>query len=262
MDEIVATDIQARISDWKADGYAIRENLLSPEVIDRLLQGIATHAAHHTGATFFLRPAVWREQAFHDRLTALRSERPDAFSAIYTSMQSSVLLTKALTGNAILEAVAECLECAPERLLLSSALLRMDPPKDTRNVLGWHQEQSYNPLNRNGDNAVTVWIPLQDTPAEQGAIWGMPGSHREGEVPNTVNQQAGGSTSFEIDGAILDRYKATCLPLRAGSGLIFGMYFFHASGHNTMSRIRFTARGRYHRLDEDYVPGRQAYIPA
>lgn len=216
MDKILAQDIQARKSDWEVTGYAIGENLLPAEVIDSLLQGIATHAAYHTGETFFLRPAVWRKQDFHDRLTALRAENPDVFSAIYTSIQSSVLLTNALTCNLIMETVAEYLTCTPERLLFSSALLRMDPPNDTRNILSWHQEQSYNPLNRNGDNAVTVWIPLQDTPEEQGAIWGMPGSHREGEVPNTIEQQqAGGSTSFEISGKILDNYQATCLPLRA-----------------------------------------------
>lgn len=262
MDTMVTQAAQVRISDWETNGYAIGENLLPPEVIDRLLQGIATHAAHHTGEAFFLRPGAWREQAFHDRLIALRAEAPDVFSAIYTSVQSSALLANALTSDLIMKTVAEHLKCAPERLLFSSALLRMDPPNDTRNTLSWHQEQSYNPLNRNGDNAVTVWIPLQDTPEAQGAIWGMPGSHREGEVPNSLKQQAGGSTSFEIDGKLLDRYQATCLPFRAGSGLIFGMYLFHASGNNKTARIRFTARGRFHRLDDDYVPGRQAYIPA
>ncbi|GAB5451556.1 MAG: phytanoyl-CoA dioxygenase family protein [Halioglobus sp.] len=92
----------------------------------------------------------------------------------------------------------------------------------------WHCDQYYWPLDN--DNTVTVWIPLQDTPAEMGPLAFSAGSHRIDLGRNLPI----GSDSERI---IAQELEAHALPFvqptfRAGDISFHAGWTFHRAGPN------------------------------
>jgi hypothetical protein len=118
--------------------------------------------------------------------------------------------------------------------------LRCDMPIRNQSVFKQHQDWSYNIGSK---NAVTAWIPLQDTSLEEGAPRIAPGSHKDGIYPHDK-------------GVILDRYRFNFIacPVRFGEVLIFDQKIVHESGVNTSDKIRFSVQIRYSDLrDAEYA---------
>ena len=118
--------------------------------------------------------------------------------------------------------------------------IRCDMPIRNQSVFKQHQDWSYNIGSK---NAVTVWIPLQDTSVTEGAPKFAPGSHKDGIYPHD-------------NGVILDRYRFNFVarPVRFGEVLIFDQKIVHESGVNTSDKIRFSVQIRYSDLqDAEYA---------
>jgi hypothetical protein len=118
--------------------------------------------------------------------------------------------------------------------------LRCDMPVCGQSVFKQHQDWTYNIGSK---NAVTAWIPLQDTSVREGAPKVAPGSHKDGIYPHD-------------NGVILDRYRFDFIdcPVRFGEALIFDQKIVHKSGVNMSDGIRFSVQIRYSDLqDEEYA---------
>lgn len=117
-----------------------------------------------------------------------------------------------------------------------AALMRCDMPIIGQRRFLRHQDYSYN---IGSDNSVTIWIPLQDTGAQEGALLIVPGSHKNGIYP----QQNGTITKdFEFD-------FVSC-PVKFGQALIFDQKLVHESGTNQSDVIRFSVQIRYSDLSD------------
>ena len=62
--------------------------------------------------------------------------------------------------------------------IYSAKLVAKEP--FTTNICHWHQDDAYYSQHVDSMTRMSVWIPLQDTTAEQGTIKVVPGSHKRG----------------------------------------------------------------------------------
>ncbi len=199
----------------------------------------------------------WNDPWFDRRLLDLRTENPRLFGSLYDCAQSAVAVSRLVTEPDVANAVAGLYGDDPQDLAYSGIMLRMDAPKDQRNVLSWHQDRAYYPQNLDGANGVVVTIALQDTSAELGALNVCPGSHREGliEPEQTSKDDYETTEQRAVPQPLVDKYPHTIAELGKGDMLIIHMNMFHRSGTNMSDRFRFSALCRYHRImTSDFVP--------
>jgi len=103
-------------------------------------------------------------------------------------------------------------------------------PPHARTELPWHQDNGYAPTEP--AEYVTCWLALEDATLDNGCIWVMPGSHRQGLVRHRMADR-----TFRI--GYHGHEHGTAAPTRKGAVLVFSSLLFHRSGPNlTGSRRR------------------------
>jgi ectoine hydroxylase-related dioxygenase (phytanoyl-CoA dioxygenase family) len=112
------------------------------------------------------------------------------------------------------------------------------PPKTegTRESV-WHQDFPYNPIDRRG--MLTVWVALEDVPAESGALRFVPGSHHLGPLGrlDLVNEEYDLDDILRQDDRALVREPVT-VPLLAGQATVHDALTLHGAGPNLSDRAR------------------------
>ena len=201
--------------------------------------------------------APWNDTAFDRAMIALRKRDPKIFGALYDCAQSAVDLLRLVSDPRLVEIAADCLDDTPDALSYSGITLRMDPPRDTRNSIDWHQDRSYYPQNWDGNNGLVATIAMQDIAAESGAIVMCPGSQREGLVSPLIGEKSDYETTEQrrVPDDLIARYRQCSAEARRGDVLLMNLNLVHRSGYNEQEHIRYTALCRFHRImAEDYVP--------
>ncbi len=92
----------------------------------------------------------------------------------------------------------------------------------------WHQDNGYVPTEP--EHYLTCWIALEDSTIENGCIWVLPGSHRQGFVEHKKTD-IGWQCYFGEDPGIP-------VPLQRGSMVAFHSLLFHRSTPNRSGSIR------------------------
>jgi hypothetical protein len=116
---------------------------------------------------------------------------------------------------------------------------------------GWHQDNGYGQLEP--ANALTTLTALDDTDEENGCLWIIPGSHRQGQIDVSDRltpeaKAAGIELSIEVSNAA----EAIPVELRAGDAVVFHCHLLHRSeGNFSQSRDRRVLFLRY--ADADAV---------
>jgi len=103
-------------------------------------------------------------------------------------------------------------------------------PPQARTELPWHQDNGYTPLVP--EEYVTCWLALDDAELDNGCLWVIPGSHRQGTLPHR-----NGAGPFRVghDGPDAD---GVAVPVSRGSVLVFSSLLMHRSGPNVTDRSR------------------------
>ncbi len=113
---------------------------------------------------------------------------------------------------------------------------------------GWHQDNGYGQLDP--PTALTTLTALDDADEQNGCLWLIPGSQRDGQVEIQITPEqkaAGADLSLKVDD-----HRAVPLPLRAGDALIFHAWMLHKSeGNRSAERDRRIIFLRY--ADADAV---------
>ena len=99
---------------------------------------------------------------------------------------------------------------------------------------GWHQDNAYGELDPyNGISSLTA---LDDADEENGCLWLIPGSHRNGQGMTRSKQDADEQRDINME---VDDSLAVPMPMKAGESLFFHCWMLHRSeGNRSKDRDR------------------------
>jgi len=114
-------------------------------------------------------------------------------------------------------------------------------PRDDKFLYAAHQDISFIPGSL---NSVSVWIPLQDVPAEIGPLEVIPGSHLDGLLQHNGERDVKKSRLIPMpsDSAFVP------VPVELGQAIVFSKFLVHRSGPNRSDAIRFSIQLRFNDL--------------
>jgi hypothetical protein len=138
----------------------------------------------------------------------------------------------------VLDAVGDLL--GPDLLVWRSVFF-VKPPRDASYV-SWHQDAAYWDLS--DARAVTVWIALTDSTADNGAVRVVPGTHRGGLVPHRPRRDARNRLS-RGQVACTPAADAVAVELRAGQFSVHHSLLLHSSPPNPSHALRAGLAVRY-----------------
>ncbi|XP_052470117.1 L-threonyl-[L-threonyl-carrier protein] 4-chlorinase-like [Carassius gibelio] len=104
--------------------------------------------------------------------------------------------------------------------------------------VAWHQDMKY--WGFDGGPVLSVWLALDDSLEDNGALQVIPGSHHSGLLPHHQSKRSGNmlSVNQEIPEELVETEKAILCPLQAGQMSIHDGLLVHASDPNTSNRRR------------------------
>ena len=158
---------------------------------------------------------------------------PDCVTRIYDEMRDHQVFIKLGLSPKITQIVYQLIR---QPTLYKKVPFRIDVPFETKELAFWHQDDFYV---KGNDEELTVWIPLFDTKVQQGALQVMPGSHKDGAVPHTMNVGKKTLPASVYENEI--RY----VEMARGDALFFSSFLLHSSSINISDEIRYSIQLRY-----------------
>jgi hypothetical protein len=104
------------------------------------------------------------------------------------------------------------------------------PPGIAGQTFPWHQDNGYNAPNP--DNNVTVWIALDETTVDNGCIWIVPASHKNGLIPHQKKSEDSWHIEVDVPG------QGEAVLLKPGEAVAFTGYTLHRSLDNRTAAAR------------------------
>jgi ectoine hydroxylase-related dioxygenase (phytanoyl-CoA dioxygenase family) len=159
-----------------------------------------------------------------------RGEPDEAVLRRYNAIHFPHKLSPALGAVMTLPGVVEVLTglIGPNVKCLQSMLFVKGPGKPGQS---WHQDEYYIPTR---DRSLTgVWIALEDAVVENGCLWVIPGSHREGYIRRRGKYS--GDEYADVDVCELAPFTerdGVPVEVPAGSVVFFNGYLLHSSNRN------------------------------
>lgn len=203
------------------------------------------------------------DHRFHARLIEFRAETPKLFGIVYDCMQISVGLHAFAHQRELVNAAAFLVGDQPHGLMSHSHVLRLDPPRDKRNLLDWHYDYFLNDPAHPNVGGIGTWMPLQQLTAETGGLEILVGSHRttfEQQAAPTKRGDDYTSEVFDIPQSYIDAHDKHVVEATIGDVIFFPMRLVHRGIANTSNRVRLTCLSRYYRFAaDDFLPGRKPF---
>ena len=228
-------DVAAPLDGWQAvtpeqearfreQGFLAIENAFTPEEVQGALEGmlrlIAGGVPGYRGVQF--------EAASRELLPSLSPEqKQDVVRKISHFTQHDARLHAMATHPQLL-AFAERLIGDKPGIFEDKALIK--PPKIGREK-PWHQDHAYWNLPLDA-RVVTAWIALDDAGLDNGCMFLIPGSHREGPVAHFKRRD------WQICDDQVQRPRVVAAPLKPGGVLLFDSYLQHGTPANTSPKRR------------------------
>ena len=119
-------------------------------------------------------------------------------------------------------------------IAIYSAKLTAKLPQST-DICHWHQDNAYYNAHALSQTRMSTWIPLVDANEENGCLWVVPGSHRDGV---REHGKYGGQCPTSMGPADMEAEGAIPCPVKAGSILLFSSYLWHHSKGNGTDQVR------------------------
>jgi ectoine hydroxylase-related dioxygenase (phytanoyl-CoA dioxygenase family) len=100
----------------------------------------------------------------------------------------------------------------------------------------WHQDNGYGELDPY--NAISCLTALDDTDVQNGCLWLIPGSNRDGQQKHEQRQKAV-DPAYKVEISVrADESKAIAMQMKAGECLFFNCWTLHKSEGNFSDRDR------------------------
>ena len=236
-------------------GYLVTKNLINKSKVNLVKRSIKLLLAKHIKNP--------KSNNFDEQLLYLRKSNKEKFGLLFDSLQTLAINYEILSDTKVLKKVATLLKVNVSSITLTDVALRLDPPKDDRNSLGWHQDSSYFRQNDNGSNGVVLWTPVVLISANMGRLEFLKDSHRLGslKIKKRIQKAKNKSSKRDIDQNKLTKFtKILKYDLNIGDSLLMNMDMVHRSGANLSKKFRISLIGRYHNMiSKDFNSGLNIY---
>ena len=113
------------------------------------------------------------------------------------------------------------------------------------------------PSHRGSENAVTVWLPLQDLKIGYGTLRVLPGSHKLKTVSGSIKKNS--IKRIDISSKNYET-KMVDLKVKAGEAIVMSQFLIHSSGDNNSDKIRFSLDFRLNDLGDKTYALRKYYV--
>lgn len=195
-----------QIEQYQEEGYVMLGRVLS----DAQLEGLR------------------QEEARFREARGVNNERPGTH--FFSKMAPySPILREVITLGAHVEALPQ-LQGTPDVAFRHDQFVTKMPDRNSqKSEFPWHQDEGYEPVTP--PLGVTVWIALDDMTLENGCIWVIPGSHKQGRLEHEARGEDGYLT-LPIEG---DGVPAI---MQAGEAIAFTGLTLHRSKYNRTEGIR------------------------
>ena len=238
-------------------GYAVEKNLLNKNSLKQIKISIF-HLLKK-----FLSKKHYLKNSLDEQLSYLRKNNKSKFGILFDSLQTLAINYEVLSNPKVLKKVAKLLNTIPSCITLTDVALRLDPPNDERNSLGWHQDSSYFRQNENGSNGLVLWTPVVYITKNMGRLEFLKDSHTLGplRIKKKIFKQKKKSSQREINSKKLNNFKNILnYDLKLGDSLLMNMDMVHRSGKNYSKKFRISLIGRYHNMiSKDFNSGLNIY---
>lgn len=202
---------EANRAKFEKDGFFVLPELFSGAEIDTLVQHLDPFARAHEeelkqqGINQGINRA--NEITFTTHLTA-----KDPFIMEFIKRPEFVTLATGLLG--------------PNVSLYwdQSVYKKPETPRD----FPWHQDNGYTPVDP--QQYLTCWLALNDATVENGCIWALPGSHKQGLIDHQATET--GKKGYFGD------EQGVPVPLQKGGVIVFSSLLLHRSGPNLSQGVR------------------------
>ena len=250
---------------FKKNGYIIVKKIISNKEIISVLENICeSYFRYNPNSKFKNLSNPWHSSNFHKEFKVFQIKDPETFSEMYDSAQSSVVVSKLISSNKILNIASSLLNCQKTNLSHYQNMVRMDTPYNKKNKSAWHQEVQffYNP-------GIVFWAPLIKMTNKLGYLNLLEKSHIGGEIDYKIRNPSSYTTSrlstCEIPKKILHfyikKFKKISAKVSLNDAVFFDSNLLHSSGDNTSIFTRFSCQTRFfNNLSKDFAPFRPKII--
>lgn len=195
---------------FEEDGFFIWENAFSPEEIDSLTSRIDVFVNQHY------------EQLAKKGNEWISRANEIAFTAHLAASDPEIM--KFVSQDKLVDLSAELID--PTVSLYWDQSVYKKP--ETKRDFPWHQDNGYTAVLP--EEYLTCWIALDDVTIENGCIWVLSGSHKQGLVEHVPTSSGYQCYTGEDPGIPV--------PIRKGSMVVFSSLLFHRSGPNLSDTSR------------------------
>lgn len=213
---ITLTDEQ--VSQFRRDGFLRLPQITSAEEVDHL---------RSTLKRLFDEKAGWDEGAQFDLVASDEDESTDLTQILQPVNYAPELRDTQYRVNAL--AIARQLLGEDATPSFEHSILK-GPQRGSETP--WHQDEAYRAADAFDYEQISIWMPLQDTAADQGCMQYIPGSHRGGIREHRRVNDDPKVHSIETVPSEFDASTAVACPLPAGGAVIHSGRTIHSAGPN------------------------------
>jgi ectoine hydroxylase-related dioxygenase (phytanoyl-CoA dioxygenase family) len=239
------------INKYTKNGYLIQKNLIEKNRLHLIISSIKSLLLK------YIKKTVRKNKSIDEQLIYLRKINKSKFGILFDSLQTLAINYKILTSTKVLNKIASLLNVDVASITLTDVALRLDPPIDQKNSLGWHQDSSYFRQNDKGLNGAVLWTPVTYITEEMGWLEFLKDSHKMGSLKIKRNK----SSKRVINNKKMKNFKKILkCDLKLGDALLMNMDMVHRSGKNNSNKFRISLIGRYHNMSSsDFNSGLNVY---
>jgi ectoine hydroxylase-related dioxygenase (phytanoyl-CoA dioxygenase family) len=212
---------------WNRDGYLVIERFAEPILLDALTESIVAMARASDRGEDIGDAYVVAEKAF----VAEGIAPEDRLSKIFRVHRHVEVFRNLAVDPRLLDLVEALLGTPEIDCFLSQFIFKVP------GALGqpWHQDAFYFPFDRGPQ--IGAWLAVTKTTLDNGPLWILPGSHREG-VHDVVPDRREHANHAYVE--IVDHDMSAAVPalLEAGDLLLFHSNLMHRSTDNVSQRRR------------------------
>ena len=179
-----------------------------------------------------------------DRRLALLAERwPDQVAGIMAPVNSGRFAGPEMFHTITHPRLLDVVEAFVGERIIGSSVYRVRPklPRWERGEVPWHQDSGYFLPHCDNLLVLTCWIPLIDVSVENGCLWVVPRSHRNGVYRHYTGGHGG---YLEIPGRVPGA-EPIPVPMKRGDVLFLTNLTPHASFENHSDQVRWSLDLRY-----------------